>query len=48
MKCFESPQREHIMPASGGKYFIHAYNAQAAVDRAKPTRSFLPDSEIFL
>jgi transposase len=24
----------HIMPASGGKYFIQAYNAQAAVDSA--------------
>ena len=25
----------HIMPASGGKHFIQAYNAQAAVDSAK-------------
>ena len=24
----------HIMPTSGGKYFIQAYNAQAAVDSA--------------
>ena len=32
-KNFTDPE-SHIMPAPGGKYFIQAYNAQAAVDSA--------------